>query len=211
VRSLALVGYRQDDTLGREHMRVWAGLVTVSLTAFLFAGCGGSEKEAAPEETTSEETAPEETAAQTTTAETTTAETVQAAGAAQAHVPSTSLIMTANPDSVAIGEPVTLTVTKTNNLPRAYAWQVRDFLPTGLEFVSATSSQGSCALNSAAELGIPPTDVNGSGVVQCDLGPMLSGESATMYITVIPTVTGEITSHAADTGENLASATIMVE
>jgi uncharacterized repeat protein (TIGR01451 family) len=134
--------------------------------------------------------------------------TVLVVGTAQAQ--SSSLTMTADPAEVAVGEPVTLTITKTNNLPSAYDWQVRNFLPTGLEFVSATSSQGSCALNSAAELGIPPTDVNGSGVVQCDLGIIPSGYSATMYITVVPTVPREITSYAADIGENLASATIVV-
>lgn len=115
--------------------------------------------------------------------------TVLAVGTAQAQ--GSSLIMTSDPPEVAVGEPVTLTITKTNRLPSDHDWQVRDFLPTGMEFVSATSSQGSCALYSAEELGIPPTDVNGSGVVQCDLGTIPSGYSATMEITVIPTLKGD--------------------
>jgi uncharacterized repeat protein (TIGR01451 family) len=135
--------------------------------------------------------------------------TVFVVGTAQAQ--SSSLTMTADPPEVAVGEPVTLTITKTNNLPSEHKWQVRNFLPTGMEFVSATSSQGYCALNSAAELGIPPTDVNGSGVVQCDLGLIPSGYSATMNITVVPTIQGEITSYAADIGENLAFATVVVK
>ena len=134
--------------------------------------------------------------------------TVLAVGTAQAQ--DSSLTMTAEPPEVTVGEPVTLTITKTNNLPSDHDWQVRDFLPTGVEFASATSSQGSCAPYSATELGIPPTDVNGSGVVQCDLGTIPSGYSATMEITIVPTVQGEITSYAADIGENLARATVVV-
>jgi uncharacterized repeat protein (TIGR01451 family) len=124
---------------------------------------------------------------------------ILAAGAAQAQVQSTSLLMTANPDSVAVGEPVTFTITKTNSLPSDRDWSVRDHLPAEMEFDSAASSQGTC--NFLAD----------SNVVRCDLGIIPSGESATMYITVVPTVAGKITNYAADTGENLTSATVMVE
>src|SRR5215210_1699184 len=71
-----------------------------------------------------------------------------------------SMEMTANSNRVVIGEPVTFTITKTNPLlpdhPQAGRdWIVRDFLPAGVEFVSATPNQGSCAVYGRAELGIP--------------------------------------------------------
>jgi uncharacterized repeat protein (TIGR01451 family) len=72
-------------------------------------------------------------------------------GTATAQVQSASLTMVANSDRVLLGEPVTFTITKTNPLPSDHPqvgrdWTVRDFLPAGVEFVSATPSQGSCAV-----------------------------------------------------------------
>ena len=138
---------------------------------------------------------------------------VLAAGMAQAQVQNASLEMTANSDTAAVGEPLTFTITKTNLLPNDFTWYVRDFLPAGVEFVSATSSQGDCALKSRAELGIPYNPTNGydSDVVHCDLGTILSGETATIDITVSQTAAGKITNYAADNGENLAHATVTVE
>ena len=125
---------------------------------------------------------------------------VLVAGPAQACACSSPpLAMTAKPDRVALGEPVTFTVGKTNVLPSEGDWSVRDHLPAGLEFVSATSSQGICDF------------LEGSNVVQCDLGTLPSGGWAIMDITVVPTVAGEITNYAADNGENQASATAIVE
>ena len=118
------------------------------------------------------------------------------AGTAQAQ--SVSLKMTATPDRVVLGEPVTFTITKTNLLPSDLEWSVRDILPESMEFVSVTSSQGSCAL------------LEGSNVVQCDLGVILSGESATMEVVATPTIPGEITNYAADRGESMTSATVTV-
>ncbi len=117
-------------------------------------------------------------------------------GAASAQ--SASLEMTAHPDRIVLGEPVTFTITKTNLLPSDLEWSVRDILPESVEFVSATSSQGTCAL------------LEDSNVVQCDLGTIPSGESATMDVTVTPTIPGEITNYAADRGESLASASVTV-
>ncbi len=106
--------------------------------------------------------------------------------------------MMANLDNVAVGEPVTFTVGKTNVLPTGHDWSVRDHLPAGMKFVSATSSQGSCTL------------LEDSGVVQCELGNIPSGGSATMDITVTPTEVGEMTNYAADNAENEASTTVVV-
>ncbi len=68
-----------------------------------------------------------------------------------------------------------------------------------MESVSATPSQGTCALS------------EGSNVVQCDLGVIPSGSGATIDVTATPTVPGEITNYAVDNGENEASATVVVE
>ena len=116
-----------------------------------------------------------------------------------AQVQNSSLGMTASLDRVAVGEPVTFTITKTNVLPSDQDWSVRDHLPTGVEFVSATSSQGTCALQ------------EGSNVVQCDLGIIPSGGTATMDIAVVPTVPGDIANYAADNGQSQAAATVTVE
>lgn len=121
------------------------------------------------------------------------------AGTAQAQVQSASLEMAASSDRVVLGEPVAFTITKTNLLPFDRDWSVRDFLPASMEFASATPSQGSCAL------------LEDSNVVQCDLGTIPSGESASISITATPTLPGKTTNYAADTGENQASTTVVVE
>ena len=107
--------------------------------------------------------------------------------------------MVASHYRVAVGEPITFTITKTNFLPSDRDWSVRYFLPAGVKFDSADSSQGTCALQAS------------SNVVQCGLGVIPPGGSASMDITVIPTVSGQITNYAADVGENQASKTIVVE
>ena len=107
--------------------------------------------------------------------------------------------MTADPVSVAVGEPVTFTIEKTNVLPSDLEWSVRDHLPESMEFVSATPSQGTCALS------------GGTNVVQCELGLIPSRGQATIDITATPNTLGEITNYVADNGENEASATVMVE
>lgn len=110
-----------------------------------------------------------------------------------------ALIMTASPETVGVGEPVTFIITKTNLLPNDQDWSVRDHLPASLQFVSATPSQGTCA------------PVEGSVLVQCDLGIIPSGGVATIEVTATPTTPGEIVNYASDNGENQASATILVE
>ena len=56
-----------------------------------------------------------------------------------------------------------------------------DTLPSGVTFVSATPSQGSCA---------------GTTTVVCNLGTIASGAAATVTIVVQPTVSGTITNRA---------------
>jgi uncharacterized protein (TIGR03437 family) len=73
----------------------------------------------------------------------------------------------------------TYNITATNDGPSpATGVLVSDTLPTGMTFVSATPSQGSCAHN--------------SGVVTCNLGNLDKQKSATITLIVTPTVVGKI-------------------
>jgi hypothetical protein len=59
---------------------------------------------------------------------------------------SASLRMTARPDRVILGEPVTFIITKTKLLPSDLEWSVKGILSESVKFVSAASSQGTCTL-----------------------------------------------------------------
>jgi uncharacterized repeat protein (TIGR01451 family) len=123
---------------------------------------------------------------------------VLAAGTAHAGTRAlTTLINTANTDAVRVGEPVTFTITEINNESFAISPQVRDSLPAGVEFVSATSSQGSCSFDPA------------TSNVDCELGTIAPGATATIDVVVIPTQPGIITNNAFDL-INQASASVSV-
>jgi len=127
---------------------------------------------------------------------------VLAAGTAHAGTLAlTTLTKTASANSVAVGEPVTFTIKETNDEHFTLSPQVKDFLPAGVEYVSATSSQGQCSF--------VPGGPNGSGSVECDLGALPSGATAVIDVVVIPTQPGIITNHAVDL-VNQASASISV-
>jgi len=139
-------------------------------------------------------------------------------GTAMAEAQSASLEMAANSNRIVLGESVTFTITKTNPLPSGHVqtgrdWIVRDFLPAGMKLVSATASQGYCDVYGRASLGVPYNPTNGydSDVVECDLGSIPSGGSATVDVTVTPEAVGEITNIAADSSEAVAKATVVVE
>jgi uncharacterized repeat protein (TIGR01451 family) len=83
------------------------------------------------------------------------------------------------PDPASVGQDVTYTATVANAGPAgATSVTLTDTLPAGVNFVSATSSQGACS-----QL---------AGTVTCTLGSMVSGGSATVTIVVRPTVPGTI-------------------
>jgi uncharacterized repeat protein (TIGR01451 family) len=91
---------------------------------------------------------------------------VVSTGAAMAQAQSASLEIADDSNTIVLGGPVTFTIKKSNPLPSDHPqagrdWIVRDFLPAGVEFVSATPSQGSCAVYGRAELGIPYNPTNG--------------------------------------------------
>ena len=82
-----------------------------------------------------------------------------------------------SPDPVRVGEPLTYTLTVTNNGPaEATGVTLTDTLPAGVDYVSADPDQGSCS-----ELG---------GTVRCDLGSLAGGTSTTVRIVVTPTAPG---------------------
>ncbi|HZC01028.1 MAG TPA: calcium-binding protein, partial [Gammaproteobacteria bacterium] len=99
-------------------------------------------------------------------------------------------------------QPLTITVTVTNNSVPQHVG-LKDFFPHEMELVSVTPSQGSC----------------GSGhrhnAVECALGELHSGGSATVEIVLLPTVPGTSTNRALGGGkhspENPDEATITVK
>lgn len=93
-----------------------------------------------------------------------------------------SITKTAAPTLVDVGENFTYTLTVTNNGPNdAIAVLVSDFLPAGVTLVSAVASQGDCT---------------GSGPVDCDLGPLANGASATITIVATADVEGDLVNRA---------------
>ncbi len=101
--------------------------------------------------------------------------------------PGISTTQTADPATV--GQPYAFTVTVTNNSVPQYVG-LKDFLPPGMELVSATPSQGSCGMSHHA----------GNGV-ECTLGELPSGGSATVEIVVTPMVPGTMTNTVVSGGE----------
>jgi uncharacterized repeat protein (TIGR01451 family) len=101
----------------------------------------------------------------------------------QALVAALAITKTAVPTTVTVGTPVTYTMTVTNSGPSASSGvTVTDVLPTGLTFVSATPSQGSCS---------------GTTTITCSLGQIANGASASVSITA--TVTGAAASTTINT------------
>jgi uncharacterized repeat protein (TIGR01451 family) len=97
-----------------------------------------------------------------------------------------SVTKTDSADPVLQGQPLSYTVTVTNNGPeQATGVRLRDNLPVETTFVSATPSKGSCSQS--------------SGQVFCDIGILASGETATVGI--------DTTAHDAGTITNGATAT----
>ena len=128
---------------------------------------------------------------------------VLAAGTAHAGTrANTTLTNAASADSVAVGDQVTFILGETNNESFAISPQVKDFLPPGVKFVSATSSQGQCKFI--------PGEPNGSGSVECDIGTLPPGATAVIDVVVTPLQPGIIINNAYDSVGNSASESILV-
>jgi uncharacterized repeat protein (TIGR01451 family) len=94
-----------------------------------------------------------------------------------------SLTKADSPDPVQVNGVLTYTLTVTNGGPDdATAVTVEDQLPAGVQFGSATASQGTCT--------------QAGGVVTCSLGSVANGASATVTITVQPTAGGTLSNTA---------------
>ena len=84
------------------------------------------------------------------------------------------------------GGTLVYTIVVTNRGPANTIATLSDTLPTGVEFVSATTSSGSCA--------------PGPGVVNCALGNLLHNQAATVSLTVRHLSGGALTNFATVTG-----------
>jgi uncharacterized repeat protein (TIGR01451 family) len=89
-----------------------------------------------------------------------------------------------SPDPVVVGQPLTYTLTVTNNGPDATnSVVVTDTLPASVLFQSANASQGSCN--------------HSAGTVTCNLGALLDQAVAVVTIVVIPQEAGPVSNTAA--------------
>ncbi len=89
-----------------------------------------------------------------------------------------SVTVDANPNPVPVGQPVTITAVITNNGPDAatnVAFSGLDNIMTNFSVVSATPTQGTC-----------PT-IFTAGPLQCSLGALAGGQSATLIVVASPT------------------------
>jgi uncharacterized repeat protein (TIGR01451 family) len=125
------------------------------------------------------------------------------AGSAQAQTdPGISTTQTAHHKPATVGQPHPFTITVTNNSAPQHVG-LKNFLPDSVHLVSATPSQGSC--------GGGDHGVNG---VECDLGNLPPGGSATVDVVATPTLPGTVKNTALGGGEfgpvNRDEATITV-
>ncbi|MGB0384241.1 MAG: DUF11 domain-containing protein [Ardenticatenaceae bacterium] len=93
-----------------------------------------------------------------------------------------SVEMTASPNPVDRGSPLTYTITVSNNgLTNTTGVQLTDTLPAAVTFASITVTQGTCSEQNR---------------IVCQLGDLANGANATVTIVVTPTTAGIITNTA---------------
>ncbi len=108
---------------------------------------------------------------------------------ARAEEPGISTTQTADPNPAIVGEPYTFIVSITNNsVPQRVG--PKDFLPTGMELVSARPSQGTCG-----------TSHYDDDTVECTLGEVPSGGSVMVEVIATPVVAGTMTNTAVGLAE----------
>ena len=116
-----------------------------------------------------------------------------------------SLTKTASPNPGQAGVPLSYRLVVTNNGPAtATNVQVADTLPAGVNFVSTSTTQGSCS---------------GSSTVSCNLGSLAVGAIAIVTIVVTPSAAGQVVNSASatanepdpDSSNNTASTTTLIQ
>jgi uncharacterized repeat protein (TIGR01451 family) len=116
-----------------------------------------------------------------------------------------SVTKTASPNPGQVGVPLSYRITATNNGPAvATNVSVADTLPSGVAFVSSTTTQGNC---------------NGTATVTCNLGSLAIGGSAIITIIVTPATAGPIINTAtvsgsesdSDSTNNTATTTTLIQ
>lgn len=111
--------------------------------------------------------------------------TVEAVAGASADL---SLVKTDSPDPVVVGQPLTYTLTITNNGPDDTGTVVvTDVLPAGVTYQSSSASQGSCS--------------HSAGTVTCNLGAIADTAAAVVTIVVIPQQAGDLSNTAVVTSD----------
>ncbi len=91
-----------------------------------------------------------------------------------------STTQTAEPDPATVGQPLTFTITATNNSSPQHVG-VNNFLPEGTELISAMPSRGRCIMSH-----------HDSNDVECPLGEIPRGGSATVEVVATPTAPGTV-------------------
>ncbi len=99
--------------------------------------------------------------------------------------------LTAFPDPVAVGQPLTLTVTVTNSGPNGADGVVAvTELPGGAGLIHATASKGTLRTGSVAGTRGPLAP--GESVVAADVGSLAPGETAVVVLTITPSTPGPV-------------------
>ena len=118
-------------------------------------------------------------------------------------------IQAVEPKTPTVGHPLTFVVLVENNSV-AQRVGVEDFLPSGVSWVSARPSQGTCDIRRSG--------AGGRESVGCDLGVVQSGSTANVEIVVTPEVPGVMTNTAVAAAEfspttpaNSSSASVRVK
>ena len=115
------------------------------------------------------------------------------------NTPPLTIAAAVNPQPVFVGQQVNLYIEETNDTNTAFPEvAVRDWLPDGTTYGSATPSQGECFYSASVHN------------VFCELGDIPAGGTATVHIVVTATAPGDFTNTAWDILNNRADVSYTV-